>query len=182
MPRQMPTTPGPRILRSSPRRKPPPHVPNRRPRFPTSTPPPGPSAHPSGFSIRSQQGSISFNPAAFKAPVRTSVATEFNSGERIYSSTKSRSPSIGKSPIFNRISPDDRREEPPKAVATGVQIRRGAEKQSRHGTGSLHRAKIPIAGDAPCPTSQDVGMVPKTTSKKQRKNQIMPRNSSARPT
>ena len=87
MPRQMPTTPGQRILRSSPRRKPPPRVPNRRPRFPTSTPPPGPSAHPSGFSIRSQQGSISFNPAAFKAPVRTSVATEFNSGERIYSST-----------------------------------------------------------------------------------------------
>lgn len=62
MPRQMPTTPGPRILRSSPRRKPPPHVPNRRPRFPTSTPPPGPSAHPSGFSIRSQQDSASFNP------------------------------------------------------------------------------------------------------------------------
>ena len=49
-------------LRSSPRRKPPPRVPNRRPRFPTSTPPPGPSAHPSGFSIRSQQDSVSFNP------------------------------------------------------------------------------------------------------------------------
>ena len=40
------------------------HVPNRPPRFPTSTPPPGPSAHPSGFSIRSQQDSVSFNPAA----------------------------------------------------------------------------------------------------------------------
>ena len=96
MPRQMPTTPGPRILRSSPRRKPPPRVPNRRPRFPTSTPPPGPSAHPSGFSIRSQQGSISFNPAAFKAPVRTSVATEFNSREQAYSTINPRSPSIGK--------------------------------------------------------------------------------------
>ncbi len=60
------------------------HVPNRPPRFPTSAPPPGPSAHPSGFSIRSQQGSIGFNPTAFKAPVRTSVATEFNSGEQIY--------------------------------------------------------------------------------------------------
>ena len=56
-------------------------VPNRPPRFPTSTPPPGPSVHPSGFSIHSQQGSIGFNPTAFKAPVRTSVATEFNSGE-----------------------------------------------------------------------------------------------------
>ena len=50
------------FLRSSPRRKPPPRVPNRRPRFPTSTPPPGPSAHPSGFSIRSQQDSTGFNP------------------------------------------------------------------------------------------------------------------------
>ena len=38
------------------------HVPNRRPWFPTSSPPPGPSAHPSGFSIRSQQDSASFNP------------------------------------------------------------------------------------------------------------------------
>ena len=36
-----------------------------------------------------------FQPTAFMAPVRTPVATEFNSGERIYSSTKSRSPSIG---------------------------------------------------------------------------------------
>ena len=62
MPRQVPTTLRPRILRSNPRRKPPPRVPNRRPRFPTSTPPPGPSAHPSGFSIRSQQDSASFNP------------------------------------------------------------------------------------------------------------------------
>ena len=44
-----------RALRSSPRRKPPPRVPNRQPWFPASTPPPGPSAHPSGFSIRSQQ-------------------------------------------------------------------------------------------------------------------------------
>ncbi len=88
MPRQVPTTLRPRISRSSPRRKPPPRVPNRRPWFPTSTPPPGPSAHPSGFSIRSQQDSIGFNPTAFKAPVRTSVATEFNSGEQRHSTTK----------------------------------------------------------------------------------------------
>ena len=87
MPRLMPTTLRPRfraqargggLLR---------HVPNRPPRFPTSTPPPGPSARPSGFSIRSQQDSIGFNPTAFKAPVRTSVATEFNSGERRYYTT-----------------------------------------------------------------------------------------------
>ena len=45
-------------------------VPNRPPRFPTSTPPPGPSAHPSGFSIRSQRGSaLAFGsaiPSAFR--------------------------------------------------------------------------------------------------------------------
>ena len=96
MPRQMPTTLRPRfraqargggLLR---------HAPNRPPRFPTSTPPLGPSAHPSGFSIRSQRDSIGFNPTAFKAPVRTSVATEFNSGERTYSTIKPRSPSIRK--------------------------------------------------------------------------------------
>ena len=51
-----------RASRSSPRRKPPPRVPNRQPRFPTSSPPPRPSTHPSGFSIRSQQDSASFNP------------------------------------------------------------------------------------------------------------------------
>ena len=108
-------------LRSSPRRKPSPRVPNRQPRFPTSSPPPGPSAHPSGFSIRSQQDTAlafgsaipsafrprpskqsfsaatsQFQPTAFMAPVRTSVATEFNSGERTYSTIKPRSPSIRK--------------------------------------------------------------------------------------
>ncbi len=70
------------------------HVPNRPPRFPTSTPPPGPSAHPSGFSIRSQQDSIGCNPTAFKAPVRTSVATEFNSGEHGYDTIPTPHPSI----------------------------------------------------------------------------------------
>jgi hypothetical protein len=106
---KMPTTHRPRISRSIPRRKPPPHVPNRRPRFPTSTPPPGPSAHPSGFSVRSQRDSaLAFGsaiPSAFrprpskqsfsaathrfqpngssKAPVPTSVTTEFNPGEQL---------------------------------------------------------------------------------------------------
>jgi len=66
------------------------HVPNRPPRFPTSTPPPGPSAHPSGFSIRSQRDYFGFNPTAFKAPVRTSVATEFNPGEHEYDTIPAR--------------------------------------------------------------------------------------------
>ena len=34
------------------------------------------------------------------------------------------------------------------------------QKQARHGTGSLRRAKFPIAGDAPCPTSRDDAMIP----------------------
>ena len=64
MPRQMPTTPRPRFRAQARGGSHLHHAPNRRPRFPTSTPPPGPSAHPSGFSIRSLQDSIGFNPTA----------------------------------------------------------------------------------------------------------------------
>jgi len=64
MPRQMPTTLRPRLCAQTHGGSLLHHVPNRRPRFPTSTPPPGPSARPSGFSIRSQQDSIGFNPTA----------------------------------------------------------------------------------------------------------------------
>ena len=39
--------------------------------------------------------SFGFNPTTFKTPVRTSVATEFNSGEHAYNTIKPRSPSIG---------------------------------------------------------------------------------------
>ena len=123
MPRLMPTTLRPRfraqargggLLR---------HVPNRPPRFPRSTPPPGPSARPSGFSIRSQRDSaLAFGsaiPSAFrprpskqsfsaatlrfqpdgssKAPVRTSVATEFNPGEQRYHTINLLFQSIGNS-------------------------------------------------------------------------------------
>jgi hypothetical protein len=38
-----------------------------------------------------------FQPSAFMAPVRTSVATEFNSGEHTYDTIKPRPPSIGNS-------------------------------------------------------------------------------------
>ena len=145
MPRQMPTTPGPRISRSSPRRKPPPHVPNRRPRFPTSTPPLGPSAHPSGFSIRSQRDSaLAFGsaiPSAFrprpskqsfsaatlrfqpdgssKAPVRTSVATEFNPGEQRYHTINLLFQSIGNSAARGkRVERGDVRDEAPTPLRT----------------------------------------------------------------
>ena len=84
MPRQVADDAWAAPSRSSPQGKPSPNVPNRRPRLPTSTPPPEPSAHLSGFSVRSQRDSIGFNPTAFTAPVPTPVATEFNSGERVY--------------------------------------------------------------------------------------------------
>ncbi len=80
----MPTTPRPRFRAQALGGSLLHHVPNRPPWFPISTPPPGPSTHPSGFSVRSQRGSIGFNPTAFKAPVPTSVATEFNPGEQLY--------------------------------------------------------------------------------------------------
>ena len=66
----MPTTLRPRYRAQARGGSPLHHVPNRPPRFPTSTPPPGPSAHPSGFSIRSQQDSaLAFGsaiPSAFR--------------------------------------------------------------------------------------------------------------------
>ena len=64
MPRLVPTTPGLRFraqVRGGSLLH---HVPNRRPWFPTSTPPPRPSAHPSDFSIRSQRDYFGFNPTA----------------------------------------------------------------------------------------------------------------------
>ena len=64
MPRRMPTTLRPRFRAQARGGSLLHHAPNRRPRFPTSTPPPGPSAHPSGFSIRSLQDSFGFNPTA----------------------------------------------------------------------------------------------------------------------
>ena len=64
MPRRMPTTLRPRFCAQARGGSLLHHAPNRRPRFPRSTPHPGPSAHPSGFSIRSQQDSFGFNPTA----------------------------------------------------------------------------------------------------------------------
>ena len=52
MPRRMPTTLRPRFRAQAHEGSLLHHAPNRRPRFPRSTPPPGPSAHPSGFSVR----------------------------------------------------------------------------------------------------------------------------------
>ena len=96
MPRQMPTTLRPRILALKPAEEassshfksaavvPDVNTPSRtvRPPFRLFDP----------FSAGLDQ----FQPTAFMAPVRTSVATEFNSGERTYSTIKPRSPSIRK--------------------------------------------------------------------------------------
>ena len=91
MPRQMPTTPGPRILALKPAEKasssrsksaaavPDVNAPSRtvRPPFRLFDP----------FSAGFDQ----FQPTAFMAPVRTSVATEFNSGEQKYDTINSSS-------------------------------------------------------------------------------------------
>ena len=96
MPRQMPTTLRPRILALKPAEEassshsksaavvPDVIAPSRtvRPPFRLFDP----------FSAGLDQ----FQPTAFMAPVRTSVATEFNSGERTYSTIKPHLPSIGK--------------------------------------------------------------------------------------
>jgi len=105
MPRQMPTTLGPRIAlkpaeeASSSRSKSAAAVPDVNAPSRTVRPP---------FRLFDpfSAGLCRFQPTAFMAPVRTSVATEFNSGERIYNTIKPRSPSIR-----NSVS---RPSEPPK--------------------------------------------------------------------
>ena len=101
MPRQMPTTLRPRILALKPAEEaasshsksaavvPDVNAPSRtvRPPFRLFDP----------FSAGLDQ----FQPTAFMAPVRTSVATELNSGEHTYSTIKPRSPSIRK--IVGRV-------------------------------------------------------------------------------
>ena len=96
MPRQMPTTLRPRILALKPAEEassscsksaavvPGVNTPSRtvRPPFRLFDP----------FSARLCR----FQPTAFMSPVRTSVATEFNSGEQEHSTIKTRLPSIGK--------------------------------------------------------------------------------------
>ena len=46
-----------------------------------------------------------FQPTAFMAPVRTSIATEFNSGEHVYDTIKPPSPSIPKAQQICRATP-----------------------------------------------------------------------------
>ena len=95
MPRQMPTTLGPRIAlkpaeeASSSRSQSAAAVPDVNAPSRTVRPP---------FRLFDpfSAGLDQFQPTAFMAPVRTSVATEFNSGEHTYSTTKSRPPSIRK--------------------------------------------------------------------------------------
>ncbi len=95
MPRQMPTTLGPRIAlkpaeeASSSRSKSAAAVPDVNAPSRTVRPP---------FRLFDpfSAGLDQFQPTAFMAPVRTSVATEFNSGERTYSTIKPRSPSTRK--------------------------------------------------------------------------------------
>ena len=100
MPRQVPTTPGPRGFAlepaeeaSSSRSKSAATVPDVNAPFRTVRPP---------FRLFDpfSAGLGLFQPTAFMAPVRTSVATEFNSGEHTYDTIKPRSPSIRNSRQF----------------------------------------------------------------------------------
>ena len=93
MPRQMPTTLRPRIAlkpaeeATSSRSKSAAVVPDVNTPSRTVRPP-------FGLFDPFSAGLGQFQPTAFMAPVRTSVATEFNSGEQRYSTTKSHPPSI----------------------------------------------------------------------------------------
>ena len=102
MPRQMPTTLRPRILAlkpaeeaSSSRSKSAAAVPDVNTPSRTVRPP---------FRLFDpfSAGLGQFQPTAFKAPVRTSVATEFNSREQPYNTIKPRPPSIRKFPILGK--------------------------------------------------------------------------------
>ena len=102
MPRQMPTTLRPRIAlkpaeeASSSRSKSAAAVPDVNAPSRTVRPP---------FRLFDpfSAGLDQFQPTAFMAPVRTSVATEFNSGERTYSTIKPRPPSIRKPRQIRRV-------------------------------------------------------------------------------
>ena len=94
MPRQMPTTLSPRILALKPAEE----ASSSRSKSATVVPdviaPSRTVRPPFGLFDPFSAGLGQFQPTAFMAPVRTSVATEFNSGERTYSTTKSHLPSI----------------------------------------------------------------------------------------
>ena len=93
---KMPTTLRLRISRSSPRRKPPPSRSQSAAAVPDINAPSRTVRPPFRLFDPFSAGLCRFQPTAFMAPVRTSVATEFNSGERTYSTIKPRSPSIRK--------------------------------------------------------------------------------------
>ena len=118
MPRQMPTTLGPRIAlkpaeeASSSRSKSAAVVPDVNTPSRTVRPP-------FGLFGPFSAGFDQFQPTAFMAPIRTSVATEFNSGERTYSTIKPRSPSIRKPRQIQR------EKLPPHLYKSGGKRRRG---------------------------------------------------------
>ena len=125
MPRQMPTTLRPRFRAQARGGSLLHHAPNRRPRFPRSTPPPGPSAHPSGFSIRSQQDSIGFNPTAhqrlpFVPPLpRSSIPGSATMIPQTYSHRLSEI-RLGGSPIFSWLASRPRAERDFHHAASGL--------------------------------------------------------------
>ena len=96
MPRQMPTTLRPRILALKPAEE----ASSSRSKSAAAVPdviaPSRTVRPPFGLFDPFTAGLGQFQPTAFMAPVRTSIATEFNSGEHTYSTIKPRPPSIRK--------------------------------------------------------------------------------------
>ena len=94
MPRLTPTTLRPRILALKPAEE----ASSSRSKSATVVPdviaPSRTVRPPFGLFDPFSAGLDQFQPTAFMAPVRTSVATEFNSGEHTYRIIKPRSPSI----------------------------------------------------------------------------------------
>ena len=95
MPRQMPTTLRPRILALKPAEEAPSSRSKSAAVVPDVIAPSRTVRPPFRLFDPFSAGLGQFQPTAFMTPVRTSVATEFNSGERTYSTIKPRSPSIG---------------------------------------------------------------------------------------
>ena len=91
---KMPTTLRPRVSRSSPRRKPPPSRSKSAAAVPDIDAPSRTVRPPFRLFNPFSAGLDQFQPTAFKAPVRTSVATEFNPEDHEYDTIPARHQSI----------------------------------------------------------------------------------------
>ena len=104
MPRQMPTTLRPRIFALKPAEEASSSLSKSAAAVPDVNAPSRTVRPPFRLFDPFSAGLGQFQPTTFMAPVRTSVATEFNSGEHAYNTIKPRSPSIGNSRQIRRAA------------------------------------------------------------------------------